>query len=76
MVEPTADTTAEPRGPAGVPIHSGLRRWLLLVAGTLAVGLAALGAILPLLPTTPFLLVAAACYLRSSRRLHRWELRR
>ncbi len=40
--------------------------------GTLALALAILGIFLPLLPTTPFLLLASACYLRGSERLHGW----
>jgi uncharacterized membrane protein YbaN (DUF454 family) len=47
-------------------------RWVLIGIGWTAVGLAALGVLLPLLPTTPFLLVAAWAFGRSSERFHGW----
>jgi len=46
----------------------------LLVVGTLSLGLGILGIILPLLPTTPLLLLAAYCYARSSERFYQWLL--
>jgi uncharacterized membrane protein YbaN (DUF454 family) len=49
-------------------------RALWMIAGTICVALGAIGIVLPILPTTPFLLAGAACYYKSSPRLHRWLL--
>jgi uncharacterized membrane protein YbaN (DUF454 family) len=47
---------------------------LFIALGLLCVGLAMVGIFLPILPTTPLLLVAVACFARSSERLHAWIL--
>ena len=50
------------------------RRHLWMALGWAALGLGALGVLLPLLPTTPFLLLAAYAFSRGSERLHDWLL--
>jgi uncharacterized protein len=47
-----------------------LKKWLFVTLGTLFLGLAILGIVIPILPTTPFLLLAAICYVRGSQRLY------
>lgn len=49
-------------------------RGLLWLGGTVSLALGLLGVVLPGLPTTPFVLLAAACYAQASPRLHGWML--
>ncbi len=49
-----------------------LKRLLFIVVGCISLGLGAAGAVLPLLPAFPFLLLAAFCFGKSSERLHNW----
>ena len=51
---------------------STVRKVLLLIAGSLSLVLGIVGIVVPGLPTTPFLLLSAACYVRSSDRLYAW----
>ena len=47
-------------------------RFLFVSVGTISLGLGIIGIFIPLLPTTPLLLLSAYCYMRSSKRLYTW----
>lgn len=49
-----------------------LKKTLYVTIGCIGLALGAVGAVIPLLPTVPFLLLAAFCFARSSERLHTW----
>jgi len=51
-----------------------LKKGFYVVLGTIALALGFIGIFLPVIPTTPLVLLAAACYMRGSKRLHGWLL--
>jgi uncharacterized membrane protein YbaN (DUF454 family) len=51
-----------------------VKKGFYVILGTLALALGFIGLFLPVIPTTPLVLVAAACYMRGSKRLHGWLL--
>ena len=50
-------------------------QWLLFILGTISLVLGVIGIFLPLLPTTPFLLLTAYCYFRASPKAYEWLIR-
>ena len=54
--------------------RSKFKRGLYFVGGTVFLVLGGVGIVLPILPTTPFLLLSLACYYQSSQRMHHWML--
>jgi hypothetical protein len=56
--------------------RQALLRLLFFIAGALFLVLAVLAIVLPVVPTTPFLLLAVACFARTSRRFHDWLVSR
>lgn len=69
--ESSLGTPADPSRPAtaSLPVRA-----VLVGIGTVALVIGLVGIVLPVVPTTPFLLLAAACYARASDRLYRWLL--
>jgi len=67
-VEPVAEITPPPQA------NRAWKRWFYVPAGCALVALAAVGLFVPVLPTTPLLLLASACFIRSWPRAHSWLL--
>lgn len=53
-------------------VKNDLLRWILFGCGWISMAAGVVGIFLPLVPTVPFLLLAAACFARSSNRFHTW----
>ena len=60
--------------PADGRVSGKMMRGIYVIVGTIALVIGAIGLFLPVIPTTPLLILAAACYYRGSERLHAWIL--
>ncbi|MEZ4438120.1 MAG: YbaN family protein [Polyangiaceae bacterium] len=73
-LHPGAGPAPVPPALAALPTATSLRRALWLVAGLVSFAVGAVGVLLPGIPTTGPMLLALACFARSSPRLHDWLL--
>ncbi len=55
-------------------VSGKMMRGIYVIVGTIALVIGAIGIFLPVIPTTPLVILAAACYYRGSERLHAWIL--
>jgi len=60
------------QAPDNKHVSNAFLRWLLIACGWIAVAVGVVGIFLPLVPTVPLLLLAVACFARSSERFHHW----
>lgn len=60
--------------PANHSISQKMMRGAYIIIGTISLLIGAIGLFLPVIPTTPLIILAAACYYRGSDRLHTWIL--
>jgi len=57
-------------------MKESIKKGILVVSGTFFLFLGIIGIVIPLLPTTPFLLLAAACYIRGSEKFYNWLIKK
>ncbi len=72
QIEEQQAATPKPKSSKLTRKHKKAFRWLWGLAGLISFGLGLIGTVLPILPTTPFILLAAVCFARSSNKLNDW----
>lgn len=75
LASPSDNDVHESRTTGQATVRPRWQRAMLLTAGVVSLGLGVLGIVIPLLPTTPLVLLAAFFFAHSSERTHRWLLR-
>lgn len=65
----------EPKNPKKISLTDQAIRIIYIVLGTIALGIGIIAIFVPVIPTTPFLLIAAACYIRGSKRFYNFLIK-
>lgn len=72
MVDETGILNVDSRWELAIMTVKLIKKYILIFIGSISLTLGIVGVFIPILPTTPFLLLSSFCYVRSSERLYNW----